>query len=1195
MKFRKIFRFEFGHQVRSISTWIYLAVLLAFPVFMNVIISTGDGVYPNNTFHITSVSVIGVFIWLFMGAAIAGQAASRDVQRRMHPLTYTTPITKLDYLGARFLAAFAVNALLILSLPLGILLSFHLGLDEDALLPFRASAYLSVYFLIALPNAFVATSLQFSFAALSRQVTTSYLASLLLAIFQIIAVASAQLFGSRDLVKLLDPVGVAGIISSELGTWTPTEKNTRLITLEGMFLWNRVLWLSIAAGALFITYLRFSFAHAATKSRWSRFKSQPKAEAKTPGEIAIARPIAITVPHVQRSFRFATHLHQTLKIARASLAKISRNPVGLTLVGAMALISAGFGYQIITQFGIPLLPTTQQVLDYLAAPVANIASPWVVIPLLIMYFAGQLVWSERDARISDITDATPVSEWVLFTGKFLGLGVVIMIWMALLMTGGIVMQLLLDYSNFETGLYLKALFGLQFVEYLLFALLALVIHVVVNHKKTGYLVILLVFIFLAFPSAFKVEHRMLIFGSGPDWWYTDMRGFGPTILPWLLFKLYWIAWALILAVVARLFWARGREQNFRHRLQLVRHRFTISTFWVAIIGSGLLVTLGSFIFYNTNFQNEYLTSADINERKAEYELRYGKYRNTPQPQLTGTKLKIEIYPGQRQLEIRAAYTLVNKDSVAIDTIHLGSISGIEPTEVNFNRPALCVVNDTKLRRYIYALEHPLQQGDSLQINFVVNYQEHGFRHNGTDELVMKNGTYFTNYDVLPFVGYKTNMEITDAVTRKQYKLPARPAIPSLYDAEARKKAVTTDHNTFEAIVGTAKDEVAVAPGALLRTWTEGDRKYFHYKTDAPLRGEYAFLSGNYALLKSKWNDVMIRIYYHPGHDMNVDRMLRSVKASMEYYTGQFGPYPFGHITVVERPGDGGGASAEASMINYGEQYSIMNPDDSRNGFDLPYYILAHEVAHQWFGSAQLNPAYVEGAGVLIEGLAVYAGMQVLEKNCGDHHLQQYLKFIHSFYEMPRSLATNSLLQANESFLYYRKGGLAMYALSTYIGKEKVNGALRNLLQKHHSGELPLPTTLDLYHEIQNVTPDTLNYLLRDLFEKNTYWRLKTKQFSGEQTDGGNWLVTLKVQAQKVVVDSTGNETEVPMNDWLEVGVFEEGKELNEPLYLKMHRIQSGEQTIIITVPRKPERGGIDPNSLMIDVRLDDNIMQLDRK
>ena len=1195
MKLWKIFRSEFGYQVRRISTWLYLAVLLVFTIVMNLVTTPGDGVYANNTVHITATAVIGGLICLVMGAAIAGEAAARDVQTRMHPLTYTTPVTKLNYLGGRFLAAFAVNALLILSLPLGVLLSFYLpGMDQDGLGPFRPSAYLSVFFLISIPNAFVATALQFTFAALSRQVMTSYIASLLLAIFpQIIAMTAAKLFGNWDLVKLLDPVGVAGIVGSELGTWTATEKNTRLITLEGMFLWNRVLWGSVAVGLLLLTYLRFSFAHPVTNSWMVRFKWRPNLQVKPSAETAIIRATALSVPQVQRSFGFATYFRQTLTIAWASFRKIARNPIGLTLIATIALVSAVFGDKIMTQFGIPLLPTTPQVVDYLTAPISNISTPWVVIPLLIIYFMGELVWHERDAGLSDIADAAPVPDWVLFIGKFLGLGLIIFLWMALLMAGGIGMQLGLGYDNLEIGLYVQMLFGLQLVDYLLFALLALVVHVVVNQNYIGYLVILLVFSFIAFPSTFQVEHNMLIFGAAPGWWYTDMRGFGPTLGPWLWFKIYWIAWALLLTVVAILLWARGREQRFKYRFQLAKRRFTPSTTWVAMIGAGLLLTLGSFIFYNTNVLNEYLTGSDINERKAAYERRFGQYRNTPQPQLTATKLHVELYPEKQEAEIRGTYTLVNKNTVPIDSIHFGSISGIAPTEVKFNRPAAGVVLDKELSYYIYALEGPLRPGDSLQLNFAVHYKQQGFQYNGTNTLVVENGTYFTNYDLLPAIGYQRYREIKDAVLRKKYKLAARPELPSLYDAKARKKPFSKDNTTFEAIVGTAKNEVAVAPGILQRTWTAVDRRYFHYKTDAPIGGEYAFLSGKYVMQESKWNSVAIRIYYHPGHAQNIDRMLRSVKASLAYYTEQFGPYPYKHFTVVERAGSGGGASADASIIYYGEQYSLMNPDDSPNGFDLPYYILAHEVAHQWWGMARLTPANVEGAGVLIEGLAVYSGMQVLEKNYGDSHLRQYVSYLHSSYEMPRSLATPSLIRANESFLYYRKGGLAMYALSKYIGKEKVNGALRRLLQKHTSGELTLPTTLDLYQELQKVTPDSLNYLLHDLFKENTYWRLKTQQFAVEQTKAGNWQVTLKVQAQKVVVDPTGYEKEVPMNDWLEVGLYEEGKRSDEPLYLQMHRIRSGEQTIKVTVPRKPERGGIDPNHLMIDLRLEDNMMQLD--
>jgi hypothetical protein len=525
-----------------------------------------------------------------------------------------------------------------------------------------------------------------------------------------------------------------------------------------------------------------------------------------------------------------------------------------------------------------------------------------------------------------------------------------------LMAGGIGMQLGMNYDKVQVGLYLQGLFGIQLVEYLLFAVLPC-------GTRSGESKIYRLpgdtfsFQFHGLPFHIQVEHNLLIFGADPGWGYTDMRGFGPTLGPWLWFKLYWIAWALLLAVIARLLLARGREQSLRTRVQLARRRFTRSTKWVAIIASGLdTFSLGSFIFYNTNVLNEYQTSSDIQERKAEYERRYGRYRNTPQPTLTATKLHVEIYPERQRVEIRAGYTLVNKHTVAIDSIHLGSTSGISPTEVAFNRAAAAVRKDKELGHHIYVLKQALQPGDSLQLNFIVRYQEQGFSNSGTNALVVKNGTYFTKYDLLPAIGYQRSRELDDAVVRKKHQLAARPSIPSLYDNEARKRPAITDQNTFEAIIGTANDEVAVAPGTLHKTWTKGNRRYFHYKTDAPIGGEYSILSGNYAVQESKWNDVAIRVYYHPGHAQNIDRMLRSVKASLAYFTEQFGPYPSGYITLVERAGSGSGATADAGIIYYGEQYPLMNPDGGPDGFDLPYYILAHEVAHQWWGMARLTPA-----------------------------------------------------------------------------------------------------------------------------------------------------------------------------------------------------------------------------------------------
>lgn len=181
MKFRKIFSFEFAYQLRNVSTWIYCAVLVVAAFLMMRFSTPTDESCLNAPAHIAFATVFGSLIWLLIAAAVAGDAAARDVQTRMYSLPYTSLISKAVYLGGRFLAAFALNALLQLSIPAGTLLAFYAPGAETGLLGlFRPAAYLSAYGFITLPIAFVATEIQFSLATLSCRAIASYGSVLLL-------------------------------------------------------------------------------------------------------------------------------------------------------------------------------------------------------------------------------------------------------------------------------------------------------------------------------------------------------------------------------------------------------------------------------------------------------------------------------------------------------------------------------------------------------------------------------------------------------------------------------------------------------------------------------------------------------------------------------------------------------------------------------------------------------------------------------------------------------------------------------------------------------------------------------------------------------------------------------------------------------------------------------------------------------
>jgi ABC-type transport system involved in multi-copper enzyme maturation permease subunit len=1187
MKLGGILRFELSYQIRRLQTWLFFAVptVAAFLFTRDGALADAirDDFFINSPFAIAGATVIGCLLWLLIAPSVAGDAGARDVETRMDPLAYTAPISRTDYLGGRFLAAFVLNALILMGTTLGCLLAAYWpGIAGAAIGPFRPAAYLTAYGFIALPNAFVATAIQFALATVNRRARAAYLGSMLLFFFAyVLSTVVYWILGRPDLARLIDPIGVV-LVTEVLPDWTPIEKRTRLIELAGPLLWNRVLWLGIALGALAFTHQRFRFAHHVASGWWIRIRRRKDAHSPTPA-IGVAAPItSISVPDVRRTYGFATHMRQTSAIAWASFRSIAKSWAGLALLGVIPLFIVLILPAKMEHLGLPVLPRTAVVLSELTAPVTGLLTPWVIVPLLILFYAGELVWRERDAGLSEAIDAAPVPESVLFLGKFVGLALVVVAFLALVTVAGILVQVNGGYHDFQVGLYLKVFFGLQLVEYLLFALLALLVHVSVDHKHVGHLVALLVYALLIFAPYLGIDHNLLIFGASPAWSYSEMRGFDATIAPWLWFKLYWAAWALLLAVVARLLWVRGREDGVRARLLLARRRLTGRTVGTAAAAVGLILTLGGFVFYNTNVLHEYRSASAITELRGEYERRYRRYEGIPQPRVTSARLNVDIFPERREVKVRGTYHLVNGSAVAIDSVHVANVAGVASGTLTFDRAVVIAVADDERDNRIYALERPLQPGDSLQLDFVVHTKPRGFSNAGVDPFVAANGTWYP-YNRLPAIGYQRQRELTNPRDRRAQGLASRPLVlPSLYDTPASYDSAGGGGIALETVVSTSEDQTAVAPGVLRRTWTDGGRRYFHWATTAPIGEEYGFYSARYAVREAKWKDVVIQVFHHPTHTATLDGMVRSVQASLDYNTEQFSPYPYSNIWLVEAGGNGIGMHAEASQLIFTQGITGWVARNDPRALDLPFAVVAHEMAHQWW-PGQLDIAMVEGAPVLGEGLAWYSAMQVVKRAYGADHLRRLMSSMREPNPFPRIRRGVPLLQADDPYAMYRRGPFAMYALSEYIGEAKVNAALRRLIEARRSGTAPLTTTLDLYRELRAVAPDSLQSLVRDLFEINTSWTFDTKQATAEQADDGTWRVTLEVEARKGSVDSAGVEAILPMDDLVEIGIFapaQEGEILGKPLYLQKHRIRSGRQTITVTLQQKPDRAGIDPYNLL---------------
>jgi hypothetical protein len=172
-------------------------------------------------------------------------------------------------------------------------------------------------------------------------------------------------------------------------------------------------------------------------------------------------------------------------------------------------------------------------------------------------------------------------------------------------------------SVLSIGLYVKVLFGLQLVDCLLFALLALFVHVLVNQKYLGHLVALLAYGFIAFAPNLGIEHKLLIFTASPRWSYTDMVGFSPSLGPWLWFKGYWACLGAVIGGGGAAFLGTGPGGQFCFAASLwlaVASHVPQSWFlrWQVVC----ILLCGGFIFYNTNVMHDYTSSVRNNRSSA---------------------------------------------------------------------------------------------------------------------------------------------------------------------------------------------------------------------------------------------------------------------------------------------------------------------------------------------------------------------------------------------------------------------------------------------------------------------------------------------------------------------------------------------------------------------------------------------------
>ncbi|MEM8997412.1 MAG: M1 family aminopeptidase, partial [Acidobacteriota bacterium] len=845
-------------------------------------------------------------------------------------------------------------------------------------------------------------------------------------------------------------------------------------------------------------------------------------------------------------------------------------------------------------FGTPTWPVTYSVLEVTAA----VFEPFAV--GVTIFFAGHLLWRDRDLGLKPIVDASPHGPALPVLTTFFAMSGVLVTLQALLGAAGVVYQRMNGHTRHEWGTYALDLFVLRFADLLLVLVLSLFVQLLLRRKAIAYLATAAVYLGVRFSPALGLDHVLYRYGHDPGYQFSEVNGVGGFLWGWAVVQGYWTAVAALMLVAGVLLWPRGVDADVAARKRTARRRLTRRTASVSAAAATVALGLGAITVYNVHGLNDYRTPARAEALQVRVEQEMGDWRDRPHPRITDARYAVDLFPRERRADVRGELRLVNPHGEAIETLLLRLPRGFELLELTVDGRAAAEPVELADRYRRLDLGTPLAARAGLDVVYRGRWHERGFGNRHSQGGVLDNGSFIGAALVLGF-GYDDGDELQDPQRRRRFGLPARDPLPALDAPGVRGRSLRgdADWTRLEISVTTDADQVALAPGDLVDTRTADDRTTYTYRTATPVQHLWAVVSGSYEVTAERWRGVDLEVYHRPEHDHNVDSMVRGMKRSLEYLTATFGDYPHGALRIVEFPRYATFAMSLPGLIPFSEGIGFIARKRSADDIDYPFYVTAHEVAHLWFPH-RASPAHAEGMAFLSETFAQYVALRVMEEQFGPELIGKYLR-----YELDRYLIGRGVSRFDERSLhtvhhqqhiYYNKGSLAIYRAAELIGRDVMDAALLEYLERFDLDGPPYPTSSDFLEILRRHAAPEHHGTLADLFERITFYDVAVGEASCEALGDARYRVTLDVRASKTYADGVGRETPATLDEPFDVGVFAERRVLlkKKPKTLELERRRfTGDAQVVFEVDQLPLRAGVDPFYTLVDRKPEDNVVDLD--
>ncbi|MES2296089.1 MAG: M1 family aminopeptidase [Pseudomonadota bacterium] len=1191
----EFFKFDLRYQLRQPLLWLcgLVFALMAWGIMTSDAVMIGGAVGNiNRNAPVVIVQLMNVFcvFSMFIATIFISGTVLRDTEVGIADMLFATPMRKRDYLIGRFAAGLLACLCIMLLVALGMMIAPYMPwVDAQRVGAFSLAPYAWSFAVFIIPNLIFIGALLMLLAATTRSVMLVYVGVIGFLVLRGVAGTFTQDVSNEWIVALVDPFG-GRAFGRMVRYYSAAESNAGLPALKGFLLANRVLWTGIALGLLGATVALFKPQRAGTAARvFGRARPQRG---------GAPRPLGQRLSAIVPQFSPITPWLQCWQVLRFDAIGVFKSVPFLVLLLIGVVMQMFVSSQSGNMYGTATYAVTHNMIQNMQGSFA------IMLIIILTFYAGELIFKERQAGLGDVIDAMPAPNWAAMVAKCMALIGVIAGFQCAGIVAAVVFQLIKGGAPIELMLYVKGV-ALVSVQYALMAMFALAMQVFTNNKFIGYGVMIAMLVVTMFVMGpLHLTHNLYAFGSLPGTPYSDMNGYGHFLRGWAWFALYWTLFTVALLLVAQSFWVRGLSLDLRSRAALAAQRLRGATgvaLAMCLLGFG---ASGAWIFYNTNVLNHYEAADVAMDKRANYERLYRKYKDLPLPKITQVQSSVDIFPEELRVAIKGHYLLQNKTKAPIDTLRIQEDTDVETRWTNLPQHKI-VVDDKTLGFRVLTLAEPLAPGATLGLDFVVDVRNPGFTNSGAPGHVNYNGTFFTNQSFFPHFGYNHQIELKDRNERRKRGLGEPERMAKLEDSKAYADNVISgeaDWIKFDTTVSTSGDQIALAPGYLDEHWEQGGRRYYHYAMDQPMMPFFAILSARWEVKKGDWHGMPIEIYYDKKHAYNVDRMIASTKKSLDYYGAQFTPYQHKQVRILEFPNYQSFAQSFANTIPYSESIGFIADLRKDEDIDYVFYITAHELAHQWWGH-QVIGAKVQGATVMMESLAQYSALMVMEKEYGREKMRRFLRFELDGYLRNRgseSVAELPLSRVEgQQYIHYNKGSMIFYRLRDEIGEAALNSALKRYLEDKRYQQAPYTTTLELLDYIRAVTPKEKHALIADMFEKIVFYDNRVTEATTHKRADGQWDVTMTLHLAKVEADGKGKETPRVYDEPVEIGVFARAagaKEKDERVLLIDKRmLQGSDPTVTVTVKEQPFEVGVDPYNKLIDRVSSDNRKQVSVK